>query len=528
MPSSNGPQERELKLLADPDDLATLAKAPLVRERALGRPISRRLVGTYFDTPDHRLAQRRLALRLRRVGRHRIQTLKTASDPTAIGSERGEWEVEIDGQRPDLAAFGDPRPLELTGLVLPDELVPVCSTQVLRRAVELDWPSTDGAASRIELALDQGEIEADGRREPISEVELELLDGTPQALFELAAALRSLVPLRLGGSDKAARGYRLATGAAPEAVLAAEVALRPGQSVESALAAILRGCIAQALANEAAAVDGRDIEGLHQLRVALRRLRSALALFRSAIPVGDRQRWNDEARWALGCMGHCRDLDVLLGELLPPLTALRPQDRALGVLAAVAHEQREHEQAAVRACVASRRFGDLLLGLACWVETAGWRQAADAATHERQLAPVEELAASDLEFGLRRALKRGRGFKRLDATGRHRLRIALKKLRYGIEFFASLFPESEVERYLRATKGLQDRLGQLNDIVVAEHHLDGLLAAMAPDDVRRVDAARGGGELIGWHARLGTELERGARRLWRRLRGLDPFWRAGG
>jgi inorganic triphosphatase YgiF len=524
--SPSGPRESELKLRVDPNDLAAVARSPLLHTQVAGRPATRRLVGAYFDTADHRLARRQVALRVRRDGRRRIQTLKTARDAASIQADRGEWEVEISGDQPDLKAFGDPRVLELVGLALPNDLAPVFTTRVTRRIHEVVWTTAAGASCRVELALDRGEIEADGRREPISEIELELREGSPAALFEIAAALRRLVPLRLDGSDKAARGYRLATGLPTAASAAPRVTLRRGQPVEDALAAILRGCVAHALANEAAAVDGRDIEGVHQVRVALRRLRSAMALFRSAIPEADRQRWQDEARWALGCLGRARDLDVLLAELLPPLTALRPDDPALVVLAAVAREQREGEQLAVRQSVASRRWGDLLLELACWTEGGGWRQAATADMLAVQRQPVEELATVDLERGLRRVRKRGRGFKRLDAAGRHRLRIALKKLRYGIEFFADLYPPKAAGRYLRATKRLQDRLGQMNDIVVAEHHVDSILAAMAADDARRLDAARGGGELVGWHARLGGELEGKLAGLWRELRRLEPLWRA--
>jgi inorganic triphosphatase YgiF len=522
------PRECELKLRIDPADLAALAKAPVLHERAIGKAARRRLVGTYFDTPDRRLAARQLALRVRRVGRRRVQTLKSARDMGAIESARVEWEAEVRGERPDLGAFGDPRVLELTGLVLPDELAPVFTTEVTRRSLELSWPLADGAAARIEVALDRGEIEADGRKEPIAEVELELLEGEPAALFELAAALRRLAPLRLDGSDKAARGYRLATGALLAATRAPAVALELGQPVEQALACILRGCIAHALMNEATAIDGRDIEGVHQLRIALRRLRSALSLFRSAIADADRLRWQGELRWALGCLGHCRDLDVLLAELLPPLMALRPEDRALALLAEVAEGQRERERQVVRDSILSRRWGDLMLDLACWTECAGWRAGADPETRALQARPVEELAAVDLERGLERVLKRGRGFRRLDGKGRHALRIALKKLRYGIEFFADLFESKAVGRWQRATRKLQDRLGQMNDIITAEHHVDGILGAMAADDPRRLDVARGGGALVGWHAHLGAKLEKGAHELWRKLRALEPFWRAVG
>src|SRR4051794_34299192 len=243
-----------------------LLSSPVLRQHARSTVRIRNLVTTYFDTPDHRLSRRRMALRVRQAGRKFIQTLKTESVGEGALERRGEWEVELPDGAPQLAAFDDPDLLERTGLVLPDELEPVFETRFRRQALMVEWPDTGRPPTRIEIALDRGTIRANGREAPIAEVELELKGGDPRALFELAQSLRELAPLRLQTLDKAARGFALATGTAPAWRKARPIALEPGMLVEDAMQRILGACVRHWVENEAATRDGTDPEGLHQLR----------------------------------------------------------------------------------------------------------------------------------------------------------------------------------------------------------------------------------------------------------------------
>jgi inorganic triphosphatase YgiF len=517
------PLEVELKLATTAEAMESLLASPLLREHARSTVRSRHLVSTYFDTADQRLSRKRLSLRIRQSGRKLIQTLKTPNQADRAGAERGEWEVEVSHSTPHLTAFDDPAVLEVTGLILPDELAPVFETRFRRRAMMIEWPDGDQPPAQIEVAFDSGTIRADGREQPISELELELKRGQPRSLFELAEMLRAVAPLRLHTLDKAARGYLLASSEAPGWHKARPVTLAPGMLVDDALHQILGACIRHWLDNEAATLDGHDPEGLHQLRVALRRLRSALTLFKTAMDEATRTGWSTELRWLLGPLGPARDLDVFATEMLAPIQVARGDDPDLAALAAVVASGRQAAQAQLREALRSERYGDLALRLACWVERRGWRQGADVDVLLAQRQPVSSFATTILAKRHRQALKRGRHFAKLDPEQRHQLRIALKKLRYGAEFFSSLFEAKPVSRFRKAAAQMQDILGHLNDVAVAQDLVHGLLREM-PEGTERTSSAFGAGQVIGWYARQSMLLEPQAVEAWKAFRKAKPYW----
>lgn len=516
--------ELEIKLAVPAGDLDRLATSPVLVGRALQPIRRRRLVSVYFDTRDGALRRRGLALRIRRIGARRIQTLKGPTSGSGAAADRAELEVPIRGDTPDLAAFPSQTASELAGLAPPDELVPVFTTRIERTELEIGWPSAEQCEAAVLVALDRGRIEADGRHEEIGELELELERGPERALFALVDELRRLVPLSIETRDKAARGFALALGVAPEPRKAARLALAPTDSVAEGFRRIGIACLGHALANLAPAADGRDPEGVHQLRVALRRLRSALSLFRPALPEADRVRLNDELRWLLGELGPARDRDVLADELLPAIEeidGLAPEREVLDGLLA---EGRPALYARVRDALASRRAADLWLDLAVWLELERFRETAGEEARPLLDGPIRPFAAERLDRRWRRVEKLGRRFDRLDAQGRHELRIALKKLRYGVEFLGSLWAEGAVRELASAAAGLQDRLGHLNDVAVALGLARDLLAA-AEGDARRAPAGLALGAVIGWHARGGRRMLREARERLDELLEAEPFWR---
>jgi triphosphatase len=517
------PKEVELKLTASADAMDTLLASQLLRSHARSTIRARNLVTTYFDTADLRLSRRHLALRVRQSGKKFVQTLKTANSGEGAETSRGEWEVELADGTPQLTAFNDPGVLDLVGLILPDELQPTFQTRFRRQAVLVEWPDANRQPAQIEVAFDRGAIRADSGETPICEIELELKRGEPRALFELAQSLRALAPLRLQPIDKSARGYNLVTGSPPSWRKAGPVELGGAVSVEDALQRILGACIRHWLDNETATRDARDAEGLHQLRVALRRLRSALALFKGALGEQARADWGNELRWLLAPLGPARDLDVLATETIVPVRAARPDDPSLGVLSELAADRRWKAHHTVRETLASQRYGDLAFGLACWVACRGWRQGADIDILLAQRQPIANFAAAILTKRHRQVRKRGRDFAALPPAARHELRIAFKKLRYGTEFFASLFPGREFDRFRSAAARMQDLLGQLNDVAVAQHVLDDLLAGTEPSARQRA-AALGAGQVIGWYAHHTRELEPRAAEAWDEFRATDPFW----
>lgn len=516
--ADTGPTEVELKLRIEPEGLAQIRASHLMAAQEPAPP--KRLAATYFDTDDRRLAARGIALRIRREGRRKLQTLKTAGLGSSVLADRGEWEMSFKGDVPDLAAFGDPRVLTATGLVLPDELQAIFTTRIARETVPLAWPDEEGEPALIEIAFDQGRIEVPGKRLPVSELELELRHGHPSAIFMLLRELRRLTPVAIEPLTKGQRGDWLASGEPPPPRKASRVTLADEMTAEDALQVIARSCLAHWSQNEVPARIGSDIEGVHQLRVALRRLRSILSLFSSILDPVARGAMNDRLRTLLQQLGPARDLDVFDDELLAPLRADPEMGPELAPLEALLQRQRQAAYASVRRTLSGREHADLLVDMLLWVELRGWREGAPPELLEAQRQPIHELADKLLTKRYRRVRKRGRGFARLSAEARHELRIAVKKLRYGLDFFADLYEPRATKRFASRLGDLQDRLGGLNDIATARHLTQQLLAAAPPEDVAVV--ARLSGVVTGWYGANSRQLLAEAEERWDTFRETDP------
>jgi inorganic triphosphatase YgiF len=514
--------EIELKLSGDPDALKRAFAAAPIRDRATGRARSKRLENVYYDTEDQRLRARGLAFRVRRDGRRHYQTLKS-NDADGLAAYRGEWQNPLRSSEPNLALMPEGGRAALDGTIDTGELRPLFATHV-QRTVQRVETSDRGSASVIEAALDLGSIEANGTSLPIAEVELELLEGSPEALYALALELDALAPLHLESRSKSARGYALAAGAPPAWHKAEPPALETDATVDQAIQAILRSCLQQWCANEAAALDGRDPEGVHQMRVGLRRLRSAFSVFGRLFDPAQRTGLSGEAKTIVSSLGPARDWDVFLSELLAPVSAARPDDAGLARLAEVAQAARARGYRQARGAIAAPSYSRYMLQLGRWIEGCGWRAQASERGADWLDRPIVEFAAHLLGKRQRKALKLGRQFAQLSAEERHRVRIALKKLRYAAEFFQALYPKNDAKPYVAALKELQDRLGHLNDVAVAERLISKLVgeAERGGDG----DGVRwGGGLVLGWHARGVADLEPATVRAWQEFAELEPFWR---
>lgn len=511
------PVECELKLAAPPDDLRALLRSPAVADRQSTPEQVQRLESVYFDTEDGRLAKRHLALRVRRLEGRFIQTLKRGDGPV-----RGEWESTLESNAP--------LPAPLFMMAGEDDLVdldvrvlrPVLASHIERRLREIRIDGANGP-HRVELALDIGDLEADARRAPVSELELELIEGEVAALYDLALELGRSASFRLETLSKAARGALLRTGVGPSWQKAKRVDLESCRTLDDAMAVIFDACYEHWLANQAAAIDGRDSEGVHQLRVGLRRLRSAFALFKDALPPERLAAHQQEARSVLKCLGTARDLDVLAEQLVGPLRTRHPDDRTLEALAdRLERARRAAYRDDVRPGLEQPACTLFSLDLGSWVTGRGWRRGGDERIQARQAQPLEAFARSLLDRRLATVRKRGRGFDRLDARQRHELRIAIKKLRYALDFLRSLFPTKPVKAMLRTLSDLQDRLGASNDLAVARKHLDRLAAGARGEEARQLATAAG--FVLGWHAARAGVAERELRALWRSFKNERPVW----
>lgn len=311
------------------------------------------------------------------------------------------------------------------------------------------------------------------------------------------------------------------TPAAPGKAKAAFVAIEPEVATRSAMTLIFAACKEHWTANEAAAIDGGDPEGVHQLRVGLRRFRSALTVFAPLLPPEQLALMKEDARWAVQELNAARDWDVLLTEIVPPVAEARG-DAPFTRLRAAAEAERRRGYNGVGAMLRAERYSGFVARLNEWCTEQAGLGSVDDDARRRLDAPVAAYAQDLLAKRHKTALKRGRGFDGQSSEQRHQVRIALKKLRYATEFFQSLFPKKRTEGYLARLKRLQDDLGHLNDVAVADRLLRSLIGASNGEDA--VDLALAAGQVQGWYARGVAILEPEARRDWASFRKSKRFW----
>ena len=480
--SAQETKEIELKLEFDPADAAKIKSHPLLAANRLGAPEQQELVSIYFDTPDRALSKEGVFLRVRCSRGRYLQTIK-AMQSAADLFERFEWETEVPGLAPDLDAAQGTALERLLTPALRAALGPLFETRMRRTLHRL----ADGG-SEIEVAIDQGEIVAGARATPISEVELELKRGDTAALFRLARALAATVPLRLAVKTKAERGFELLADADFAVEKAGDLDIKPEMTSADAFRAIARNCLRQIIVNEPAMCAGRA-EALHQMRVGLRRLRAAIAIFADMLAGSDEARIKAELRWITQELGPARDLDVFAADVLMPLQAAHPGDERVGAAHRDFEERRKSAYARAAGSVRSDRFRNALLDLAEWIEVGAW-----AAKEAAAGGSIAEHAAAELARLSKQIKKRGADLRQRSAHQRHRLRIRAKRLRYATEFFASTFPgETKLKRRaetLSAVKDLQDALGGLNDLETRHGLMGGEATNSAIPDPVKEDAAR--------------------------------------
>jgi len=355
--------EYELKLALTPEQVDKLSHSRLLHSLTRDRAATQRLFSTYFDTPSRSLQAREMALRVRRIGRRRVQTLKVAANgPTGLQHFK-EFEVEIHGERPQLSGIKEK---SLRAFIkkenLGEQVEPVFVTDFARRRRRLVMAETI-----IELAMDRGEIRSGGRTMPICEVELELISGQPSRLYELALALQESVPFRLESRTKARRGYDLAMNVVPPPIYGERPVLAPEISLRDAIMAIARACRDHFRANEPAVLGGTDPEGIHQMRVGIRRLRALLQAVSSVLPPARFEPLAEELNWLQSELGPARDWDVFIADTLEPLAASQPADTGLSQILADAGALRSAAYERARAALHTSRYARLVLQLNLWL-----------------------------------------------------------------------------------------------------------------------------------------------------------------
>ena len=290
-----------------------------------------------------------------------MQTLKLRASRGPF--ERNEWEWPVPRDTPELDRLAETPVAPMLGSL--PALRPVFVTDVQRTVRTL---GRDGAT--IEVALDVGCIHSGKAEEDIRELELELKEGDAAAVYRLAAALHASVPMTVGAESKADRGWRLRTGRPREAVKHADIDLPGDVTAAEAFRRIIEGALAHLMANHPAAAAG-DTEGVHQIRVAIRRLRAALTLFRPLLEPHAETRFKEALRSLGRTFGEARDWDVFCGEMLVSAQEYGVAASWLNLLHEPAETLRAAAHARVSAEMQAPGMTATVLGLAEWGEPAG-------------------------------------------------------------------------------------------------------------------------------------------------------------
>lgn len=507
------PREVELKLLCTPATLHKLmASSALLTQLS---PLNRRdLHSTYFDTPRRDLSNSGIVLRLRNVEDGVVQTLK-ADSVEALGVARDCVEIEAtlprDQTSPDLACYSRDWQKTLAALIAGQRLDPQIVTRINRH--QAIWK--DGRGNEVEVAFDEGEITAGNASLPICEIELELKSGVPAALYDLGLILLAQGAMQIGTRSKAQRGFDLLDRRQPENFKAGPLSLAKDLSLENAYAQILSHCLGHLLGNERAILQRQDMEALHQARVALRRLRSAFTIFGDVIGGDAAEEISQEAKWFANSVGRARDLDVFVTEIIAPVLKAHKSEESLFHLQAVAEIARKKAWEQTCLALASPRYTRFELRFGHYLAVQNWRP----------LTPRDVLAAgSALDFAdaaldkrLSRTMRLGREIDDLDTNDRHELRKRLKKLRYTLGFFASLYPRNAARNYLDDLSKLQDVFGSLNDVAMATTILERLVA-------RDRDLDKPARIILDWYEAKAAQDWKAAVKLWQRFSRHDPFW----
>lgn len=512
--------ETELKLALREDAAERLRTSEFWRGLSSEGTASNRSI--YFDTPDQRLRRHGFTLRQRQVGNRFEQTLKkslSSADNDCGGDNGGlsrrEWTWPLETGGGPLIKLDEVSELKsVKGLQL-GELGPLCEVAYQRE--KRIWRD-NGAA--VELALDVGEIRANGHTAPISELELELLGGAPTSLFVLARSINQIAPVYPFFAGKGERGLALLKGAAAEYCKPATLHLNGKNVLDAVLADLFANCLEHLLANLECARAGTHPEGIHQVRVALRRLRTVLKILEPILPQARTAVLEHQLGELASALSPARDLDVVRALFASVAEDAIDDAHAAGQLDRLVASLQAEAQVAAKTALSSAAFGALVLELSRWRSLHSWCDQPVTADSALLFVPARKVLRDRLDRQHGKVRKRGSNFDHMTAAERHRLRLSIKRLRYGIDLFGSLYDDKAVKSYRATLTRLQDRLGHDNDVIAAAGVVDRIIERRPSATV--VQAA---GAVLGWLRHDSRSRQGEVTRDWQHFVAGAPPWR---
>ncbi|MGG7056383.1 CHAD domain-containing protein [Nitrosomonas sp. ANs5] len=483
---------------------------------------TQKLYSIYYDTPDLKLKQMGCSLRLRRIGKDWVQTIKAGGSIAAGLHQHDEWETPLVAAYPDFSAIQHPRIKQLfRNPQLRATLQPVFTTKFTRHLRHLHLE--DG--TEIEICLDHGKIIAGNRQMPICEIELELKSGEPIKLLQLSRNIvdRAPFPLRLENASKAERGYILFSRQPPPPFKAIKTEIKPEMHLHQALRMIMQNCLIQVGRNEnGMLMADADVEYLHQMRVALRRFRSALNTFSQTVSGDEVTAIRKELKWLFRQLNPARDWDILVTETLPDIISHFPDQAGLPLIRQHCQKLRQQYNTAARKRISSRRYTRLMLDILIWLNKIGQHESLDSLVGSDQVLPpgdIKTFATTSMAATHQEIMQTGEKLKGLDTPALHALRIAIKKQRYIADFFMALYPQTSCKRYIALLATLQNDLGAINDYAGTQKFLDEL-------DIRQNKRVQyeAIGIIRGWSISCMLEKKKALDQSWNAFRKAKPFW----
>ena len=451
--------EVELKLSINKVDTKKLYLSPLIVNSTLHKPTKNKLISTYFDTPDLKLLDGGITFRIRQKAKEWIQTIKLAGTANSGLHQRNEWEDSVSACHPDFTKIKDPRLIKFfANKKLQATLIPIFRTEITRE----EWLLTFDNGDQVELSLDSGLLKAKQFQEPINEIELELKAGHVGRIFDVALSLQKTIPFNIENNSKAKRGYEYFRPTVLRTFKAKLPSLDKNNDANTAFKIIARECISHLESNRDIVLKEADIEGVHQMRVALRRLRSAFSLFKECLNFEESLLILAEVKWLAIKLGKVRDLDVLITETLPIVSKYSNNDKEILAFSKQAIQAKRVVFKEMQEAIISQRYHSLLLTLSSWLESERWLKQHNKADHFKLL----KFSKKSFNKFYKRLMQNKLGFKEMQPEDRHKVRINAKKLRYSMEFFYNLYPSKEIGKFIRKLAKLQDSLGLMNDISV--------------------------------------------------------------
>ena len=489
-----------------PEGAAPSPQHPVLAAAHPGPAETLHLNVTYFDTELLDLWAHGVTLLVQENASGYVQALQPIRPVAGFGPSPHGWEWRVKTPEPELLLLEEVgTDLDLANI---GPLQPVFFARVVRTVCSL----LPEAGTTVQMVADEGDIDTGDRQESLREWRLVLKNGPPAPLYALASALLADFPARLGVECAAMRGYRLLTGAKAQLRKAKTIQLKPKLGAAEGFRQIILGAIADLLENQAAAAAGHA-EGVHQMRVAVRYLRTALTLFQPFLEPHVVAGFVVALRELGRTLGGARDWDVFCTEALT-LAFEEFHVHYKYLLEQAAAAKRAEAYRAVIAEFADKRISGLVLGLSSLVfddellcRHAGMRQS------------LRHVAPDFLDRLARKAAKRGRHLARREVAELHALRKSMKKLRYGAEYFSGLYPREEARPYLKACKRLQTILGQLNDANTAT----ALAEALHSDHQNELIPPAG--ELAAWSSARRAEALHALPQAWKKFKRHTPFWR---